>query len=128
MTSLLSNSRRPDVSFYKKGTIDISSRIAKQLSLADGDVIDVLEHNGEYLLYVRHKRDNIIGRYEGLVHPIHNKKSFTNRFRVYSRKLTEAIFRVAGREEAALLHLPAGLPVNVAGIGIAIPLITRNPL
>lgn len=128
MRPLLNTSRRPDVSFYRKGKIDISSRIAKQLSLAEGDVIDVAEHKGEYLLYVRHKRDNIIGRYEGLVHPIHNKKSFTNRFRVYSRKLTEAIFQVAGREDAALLYLPAGLPVNVDGIGIAIPLITRNPL
>jgi len=128
MTSLLSNSRRPDVTFYSNGTIDISARIAKQLALADGDVIDVLHNNGEYLLYIRHKKSDIIGRYEGTVHPINNSKAFTNRFRVNSRKLAEAIFKAAGKEHAKVLHLPAGLHVTVEGYGTAIPLITRNPL
>ncbi len=128
MTSLLKNSRRPDVSFYPDGRIDITSRIAKQLSLGEGDVIDVAIHKGEYLLYVRHKKENIVGAYEATVHATKKYKTAAYNMRAYSLKLTNALFCETGRENTEPLRLPAGSPVNIEGIGIAIPLITRNPL
>ena len=128
MTSLLHNTRRYDVSFRQNGEIYIKAHIAKQLSLKDGDVINVLSHKGEYMLYVIHKAKDIIGKHEGVVHPTKRYKLIANNLRAYSRNLTKAIFEVSGREGEEILKLHAGEPVDVEGIGIAIPLITRNPL
>ena len=41
MKSILPNSRKHDISFHASGKIDISAHIAKKLSLAPGDVIDI---------------------------------------------------------------------------------------
>ena len=128
MTSLLKYTRRPDVSFYPNGRIDITSRIAKQLSLNDGDVIDVFSHKGEYMLYVRHKKENIVGAYEATVHATKKYKIAAYNMRAYSIRLTHALFTQTCHENTEPLRLPAGSPVNLEGIGIAIPLITRNPL
>lgn len=133
MTSLLPNSRRPDVTFYPDGRIDITARIAKHLNMAAGDVIDIAEHQGEYLLYVRLKAAQTVGRHEACVYPTKRGKHHANNFRTYSRRLTDAIFRAssvpggiaAGKHP---LRLPAGLTVSLPDIGLAIPLITRNPL
>ena len=39
MASLLGNTRRPDISFYKNGRIDIASRVVRMLDIQEGDWI-----------------------------------------------------------------------------------------
>lgn len=114
--------------FYQSGRIDIKARVSKQLSLCEGDVIDVASHKGEYLLYVRHRRCDIVGSHEATVHASNKYRRTSNNLRTYSKQLTNAVYEIAGCDKASPLRLPAGEPVNIEGIGIAIPLITRNPL
>jgi len=126
MITTLKSTRKPDITFYRGGRIDICSRLARQLNLEEGDVIDIASEKGEYLLFVRHKAENAIGRHEARVMAA-NKG--TNNLRTYSRRLSDAMFKVSrGSEERIALRLAAGLPTEIAEIGIAVPLITHNPL
>jgi hypothetical protein len=122
MGSIIGNSRRPDVTFYINGRIDITSRIAKQLCLTEGDVIDIDKRNGEYLLYVRYRSDCAIGRHEARCKA---SKNNSNNFRAYSKQLTDAILNACGAEKA---QLASGAVVELEDIGIAVPLVTRNNL
>lgn len=130
MQSLVPNSRRPDVTFYPYGRIDISSRVAVVLGLQRGDVIDVAEHKGEYLLYVRQRVEDVVGRHEASVFPSKKGKNHANNFRSYSRKLCEAIYNTSRQslDDYKKLRLPVGEPVTIENYGTAIPIITRNPL
>ena len=121
MISLLPNSRRPDVSFYQNGRIDITSRIAKMLHLKAGDVIDVAAEGGEYYLYVRLLSSECAGRHEAMVYQ--TKKG--NNFRAHSVRLCRSMFRIVGANPA---RLPAGSPVIFGHNGVGIPLITLNPI
>ena len=91
MTSLLPNSRRPDVIFHPNGRIDITARIAKVLQLQNGDVIDVAVSYEEYLLYVRLRATKCVGRHEATVHPTNKGKHRNNNFRAYSQRLCKSI-------------------------------------
>ncbi len=133
MTSLLPKSRRPDVTFHTDGRIDITARIARFLQLQRGDVIDIACHYGEYLLYVRLKNSQRVGRHEATVFPSNGGLRRSNNYRAHSKTLCEAIFKecsvpagfVTGNKP---LRLPAGSPVIFGPNGTAIPLITKNPL
>lgn len=122
MTSILGNTRRPDIKFHTDGKIEITSTIARALSIGRGDVIDVIEHKGEYYLVVRLRADKAIGRHEAQCFPT-NKNKVCRNFRAYSKKLSAAILNITGGVEA---RLPSGEPQYIEPYGIAIPLITRN--
>lgn len=122
MGSILGNSRRPDVTFYSSGRIDITARIAKMLNLSQGDVIDIDFYNGEYLLYVRYKCNEVIGRHEARCLASKNK---SHNFRAYSKRLTEAILCACNADKA---QLASGAAVELDSIGLAVPLVTRNNL
>lgn len=128
MPNLLNRIRRPDVTFYPGGRIVISSRIAQKLSLQKGDVIDVYSEKGEYMLYVRLKAEDLVGRYVAQCYHSNHGKHHSNRMCAQSCKLTEAMFIASGVGCGKPLRLPAGEPVNIEGKGTAIPLIIRNPL
>ena len=130
MTSILSTSRRPDISFYPNGRIDITARIAKMLALQAGDVIDVAEEGGEYYLYVRLRAERCTGRYEAQAYPTSRQGLRRNNMRAYSRQLVRAVMRIARhpRDTDQPLRLPAGQPVTIKSYGNAVPLITHNPL
>lgn len=49
MKSILPNSRKHDISFHPSGKIDISAHIARSLSLAQGDVIDIAYKSANYI-------------------------------------------------------------------------------
>lgn len=49
MIKLLEHTRRPDISFYRNGTIRIAARVSRMLSLSPGDVINIAVTEGEYL-------------------------------------------------------------------------------
>jgi hypothetical protein len=125
MTSILGNTRRPDIKFHYSGKIDISATIAKQLSLYKGDVIDIIIHNGEYYLVVRAKANQIFGRHEAQCFPTNTKAGHCNTLRAYSKRLCDAVLQVTDSVEA---HLPAGAAEVIEPYGAAIPLITRNNL
>lgn len=128
MTSLLPNSRRPDVSFYPDGRIDITARIAKMLELQSGDVIDVAAHYGEYLLYVRLRASECVGRHEAQVYPTKKGKRPSHNFRAYSHSLNQELLKVVYGKSSMAARLPAGTPVTFGIYGVAVPLITQNPL
>ncbi len=126
MKSLLgnSNTRRADITFFSTGRIDISSALSKQLHLHNGDVIDIIEHNSEYYLIVRHRSVNVIGRHVGQCYPTNKHKSCNN-YRCYSKQLCRAIVSISLTSPARLC---VGLPLELPPYGIGIPLITRNPI
>ena len=129
MTSLLQNTRRPDVTFHSSGRIDITARIARSLSLSKGDVIDIATDGNEYLMYVRHRAADITGNHEAQCWPTNHGKHHSNNFRCQSRRLCQAVIN-AVKPDANALRLPAGPVVKHACIGYVsgVPLITRNPL
>lgn len=126
MKSLLQSTRRPDITFHSSGRIDITARLVRMLGIGRGDVIDVKTDGMEYILYVRHRASDISGAYEAQCYPTNNGR--THNFRCHSRRLCRALIN-AVRPSASELRLPAGDPVETAGISqTAVPLITRNPL
>ena len=117
------NTRRPDVSFYNNGRIDITSVVARVLNLHEGDVVDIDCQNGEYLLYVRLRSNEAIGRHEARCYPT---KDGGHNFRTYSKKLCDAILTACNATSEARLSM--GEVIEHPQIGVAIPLITRNNL
>lgn len=128
MKSLLGITRRPDITFGKDGRISITSRVAKLLVMEEGDVIDIMQNKGEYLLYVRLKADEVVGRNEGVVHSSHKRKCFSHHFRASSRKLADAMRDAAGWTDDEPLRLSVGECDAFETIGLAVPIITRRPL
>lgn len=122
MKSVVGNSRRSDIAFYRNGRIDITSTLAKQLGLQAGDVIDVGCVNKEYYLYVRVKSKDVIGRHKGQCFP---SKHNSQNYRTYCKPLCD--FFLQGSDEEKL-NLATGEPEVTDNIGIAIPIITRNLL
>lgn len=118
MTTMLGNTRRPDVSFYATGRIDITARTAKLLALRDGDVIDIATNGKEYYLYVKYKGDEVVGRHEAQCRP--TKKGSRN-YRAYSRRLCSIVLDLNGEANAA--HLPVG---EAESGGKMLPIIIRN--
>ena len=125
MTSLLGNTRKSDVTFHNNGKIDISARITKQLTLHEGDVIDILLHEGEFMLYVKLRRDDKIGRHEAECHSTKKGKAQGNNMRAYSARLTKILLDACRTNDVA--RLPAGEVVETP-YGRAVCLITNNPL
>lgn len=122
MESLLGNTRRPDVSFFKNGRIDITSNVAKMLDLSDGDVIDVVLCDKELYLYAKWRNADVVGSHTACCHKTKPNTECTN-FRAFSVKLCASILDICGADE--VVRLPAGEQVNIEGIGIAVPLVTR---
>lgn len=135
MTSILGNTRKPDVSFYQNGRIDLTARIVKALGIEKGDVIDVAMDCGEYLLYVAHKGKDVAGAHEAQCYPSNIRK--THNYRCHSKRLCEAMMKVAGTPSAKAqgtvakepLRLAAGMAYQSKSMGmVVIPLITRMAL
>lgn len=103
MKSILPNSRKHDITFNASGKIDISAHIARKLSLAPGDVIDIVEENRELYLYVKLRCGEYTGRHDGCV-------SATSRgrgtFRTWSKALARAVLATAGA--SGRLRCPCG--------------------
>ncbi len=109
MKSLLGkSSRRPDISFRADGRIDITSRIAKDLSLAPGDIIDIAEPvKGEYCLFVRH-RAGVIGRHIGRCYPV-IRDNTSGSYRAWSKKMYYVISDLCDSKDP-YLSFPCGKP------------------
>lgn len=124
MESILGNSRKPDISFFRDGHIDITSRVAKSLSLSEGDIIDILRSGKEFYIYVKTRNHDVVGQHAGRCRTT-RPNSHAN-FRTNCKKLTDAI--LAECNEAEVVRLAAGETMEIPNIGIVIPLITRIKL
>lgn len=122
MTTLLPSTRRPDVSFYSDGHIDISKHLATQMQLQQDDVINIAEDKGELYLFVKMRAGEYIGTHQGRV-----RKTRCNRYRVSSSALCKAVFRIAGAVNRPV-RLPAGQAIDIPGYGRAFPLIVKHQL
>lgn len=88
MKKLLEHTRRPDISFCRKrGTIRITARVARVLTLRPGDAINISVSNGEYLLHAIHLVNNI-GRHEAQCYP---SKKGSNNYCAYSVRLSRSL-------------------------------------
>ena len=120
MESILGNTRKTDITFRTNGRIDVSSRVAKMLSLHKGDVIDVLKVDNELYLYV--KFHSPVGRHEAACFPTHIR---SNHFRAWSKRLSQAIIRASG-SNLDKVEFGVGTTVELYGIGTALPIIYKN--
>lgn len=123
MTSIqTSSSRRTDISVYPNGRIDITARIARQLHLADGDVIDIGSERGEYYLYIRYTSNNVVGRHAGVVHAT---RVNNNNFRTYAKSITSALYAITGVLDVSPMRCACGAPEIMPDDTVRIPIITR---
>jgi anaerobic selenocysteine-containing dehydrogenase len=105
MKSIIANSRKHDITFRSDGRIDISAHIARKLSLAPGDVIDIAEDGGELYLYAKLRAGNYVGRHVGSVWAT-SKGGRCGTFRTCSKHITDAVLAVAQRTNE--LRCPCG--------------------
>lgn len=123
MAGILGNTRRPDITFYQDGRIDITSRIAKLLDLQNGDIIDIDNHGGEWLLFVKIRNREVVGTHEARCYA--SKKNSRN-YRAYSKRLCCAVLAECGVKRKA--QLASGNPLGFSPYGVAVPIITRYNL
>ena len=122
MNTILGRTRRPDVTFYRNGKVDITSRVSRLLDIEAGDVIDIAADGIEYYLYVRHKRADIVGRHEGQVYATYRGRC--RNYRCHSKRLCEAVLRVTNGNVA---RLPVG-EVEIKDGRKMLPIIIRANL
>lgn len=123
MVSLINIQHKPDIKFYDSGKIDISARIVHLLSLHKGDVIDIMTDGYEMYLYVRRRKESIIGNYSCVCN-FTNPKGCTGSIRVQSKPLVAKIKEYVGRKDEKVLRFACGKKVIHENITY-IPIITR---
>lgn len=107
MKSILTNSRKHDISFYASGKIEISAHIARRLSLVPGDVIDIAQEHDEWYLYVKLRSGKYVGRHDGRVAATSKGKGT---FRTYSKAMTNTVLSAAGFTDR--LRCPCGADIE----------------
>lgn len=102
MEYLLRNvSRRPDITFYSSGRIDITSALADRLGLEHDDVIDIAVDGLEYYIYIL--VHSAKGQYEGKCRSTKNGKRGPGRnFRAYSKTICRHITKDMERMTAIM--------------------------
>lgn len=121
MQSLLSTTRRPDITFYPNGRIDVTARIVKMLGIQSGDVIDIAKDGEEYYLYVKKKAVEAHGNHETALYPAVKR---SNNMRCYSQRLTNSIRELCNYPPGIILRFPAGETKEKEG-KLVVPLITK---
>ena len=125
MKSVLENSRKSDLTFWRDGHIDICARVSKALDLKAGDVIDIAVDEGfqrEYYLYTRHTGGALNGRHAGTCRAVNGPRS--RYLRVNNKKLTRFVLRHTGEQEQA--HVMCG-EVTDTPLGRAMVIIIPTP-
>lgn len=147
MIKLLEHTRRPDVSFSRNGTIRITARVARILSLCPGDALNIAITNGEFpcqqaqsgtcscsaecrrkcnhvefLLHAVHIT-NAFSRHEAQCYP---SKRGSGNYCANSVRLCRALLDCAG-VSADKASFMVGQAIERDGI-IYVPIITLHPL
>lgn len=123
MASLLTHTRRHDITFNRNGCIRIASRIVRMLSISPGDSININLHNGEYLLYVTRHTDSSC-RYEAQCYP---SKGNNRNYCANSVRLCRALFASVGYDGVKRVSYAVGEPIK-SDAKTYVPIITRQPL
>lgn len=123
MKSILSNTRRPDITFHRGGRIDIASHIARQLYIKKGDVIDIAVADNEYYLFVRTHCN--IGRHEAACYPANARLKNSHSFRAHSARLCHEMLCITNGEKK--VSLPCG-ELREFSFGRGIAVIIKNKL
>lgn len=121
MIKLLEHTRKPDITFNRNGIIQITSRLARALSLCPGDAINITISKGEYLLHSIKK--NGTGRLEA---QCYQTKKGNNHYCANSVKLCRAILNMTGTTKTRVSFM-TGTPITINSTTY-IPIITLNPL
>lgn len=124
MQTIINNNRRADIVFHPNGKIDLCARVVKTLNINDGDVIDILPHNDELYLYVKHRKPQV-GKYKAQCR--HSCKNGTHS-RAWSKILTKAVRQHNGTTSTQPLRLCVGEETAVAHIDKALPIIYKMAL
>ncbi len=131
MQEIITTTRKPDVTFYRNGRIDISAGVARSLRLRAGDVISIAYESAdtppdrrEWYLHVR-PRESLLGRHEGAVFAA--KKGYGS-FRTHSRCMARTIFELCRATGQARVRLAVGQPVINARRETLLPIIYKNIL
>ena len=123
MIKLLEHTRRPDISFYKKGIIRISARVGRMLSLSPGDAINIAVCDGEYLLYAGSHHD-LNYRYEAQCY--RSKRDGGETYCANSELLCRKLMNYVGIKTERVSYM-AGDVIERNGVNY-VPIIIRNPL
>jgi hypothetical protein len=122
MIKLLEHTRRPDVSFSRNGTIRVTARVARVLSLCPGDALNIAITNGEFLLHAVHI-SNSFSRHEAQCYP---SKRGSGNYCANSVRLCRALLDAVGVNSNKVSFM-VGQAVDRGGI-IYVPIITLHPL
>lgn len=121
MQTLLTRTRRPDITFHRSGIISITARVGGMLGLHEGDSINIAVSGGEYFLFaVRH----CIGRHEAQCFP--TKRGGRN-LRANSARLCRLLLDSIGLSGCPRASFMAGEKVERDGTTF-LPIITQNPI
>lgn len=122
MKKLIPHTRRPDISFHRNGTIRLSSRIVRILSISPGDSINIALSDGEYLLHaIRHPPQS--GRFEAQCRA--SKRGGRN-LCANSVRLCSLLMQAIGCH-ADKIAFPVGQP-TIINQTLYLPIITLNPI
>lgn len=111
MITIPESNRRPDITFYPAGKIDISSRVARVLGLSSGDVVSLsVDSDEELYLSVSHRAGTYDGRQEGRVRSL---AGLGGTFRTYSVRMTSLVGGLSGRK--GRLRCPCGEVIERGG-------------
>lgn len=122
MESILGNSRQADITFHRGGRISISARVSRSLSLNHGDIIDIVEGDGEVYLYVKH-RSPVVGKHEGMVF-----RSNKNGHHHIASSITLCRYIMQKCGGGDKIRLCCGVPVELQCYGVALPIIIKYKL
>lgn len=115
MERVLNNNRKHDIAFFINGRIDLSARVVNLLNIQCGDAIDIVFHQGNPYLYVRHRGNN--GRFLATCKPT---KQNSKNFRTFCKDITS---RFVKSNDTCVKH-PVG-EMEYLSVGTALPIINK---
>lgn len=122
METVISRTRRPDVTFSPNGRISISSVAARLLTLSPGDVINLAYCRGELYL-LRTPAEETYGRHRARCYSCNHGSRYTL---ANSVTLCRRVFSIAGTDGSRRVGFNVGRPVNLDG-EICLPIIYKHP-
>ena len=123
MLPILTHSRKPDITFYNNGRIEVSRRLARILGIRKGDVLNLMQENNRHYLYLSSLAVWSNGSHEAACSP---SAPGSRHFRAHSVALARAAARVAAAEGCAKVGAYAGDPMLSEIYGVYVPLFLLN--
>ncbi len=121
---IVRSTRMGDITFHSNGRIDITAHVARTLDLKPGDVVNIAAIGGycmEYYLYVAKRKEQVMGRHACTCRNVKNNGHY---LRVFSKPMAQFIISLCHEEKCVSLRV--GARETIAGMGPALPLITRQ--